>query len=317
MLRNISNILCAVTALCVFGAVAVRVKALASPATGGQNSASSASTGWREHIHMDDWATDYPVHDEETVRKTFVLSGSELSLDVDNVFGSIDVVGTDGNQVQMVVNRSFRAQSAKKLDEAKKDVTLDMTQQSDSLRLYVNGPFRSHDGGVDWDDEGYAVNMDFQLQVPRAMEVTLKTVEGGNVQVRDVKGNFTVRNVNGGIEMENISGSGSARTVNGKIKVSFRENPRQNSSFQSVNGPIELSFTPKLAADFRFTTFNGGIFTDFPMTSLAAEAAQEQRDGAREIIRTRRSTGARVGAGGPEIRVENLNGDIRVLENHE
>jgi hypothetical protein len=317
MLKTISNVLITVTALCVFCAVAVRVKALASPAPADQNAFSLTPTGWQEHIHVNDWSEEMPLHDQETIRKTFVLNGSEPSLDVDNVFGSIDVVGTDGNQVQLVVNKTLHAETSKKLDDARKKVTLDITQDNDSLRLYVNGPFRSHDGGIDWDDEGYAVNMDFELQVPRATELTLKTVNGGDVHVRNVNGNFTIRNVNGGIEMQSVAGSGSARTVNGPIKASFRQNPRSNSNFQSVNGAIDLSFPPKLSADFRFTTFNGSIFTDFPMTSLAAEASQEEHDGPRVIFRTKRSTGARVGAGGPEIRIENLNGDIRVLENHE
>ena len=30
-----------------------------------------------------------------------------------------------------------------------------------------------------------------------------------------------------------------------------------------------------------------------------------------------RYTGARVNAGGPQIQIENLNGDIRILENHD
>jgi len=40
---------------------------------------------------------------------------------------------------------------------------------------------------------------------------------------------------------------------------------------------------------------------------------QERRNG-KLVFRTDRYTGGRVGSGGPEIKLENLNGDIRVLE---
>jgi hypothetical protein len=46
-------------------------------------------------------------------------------------------------------------------------------------------------------------------------------------------------------------------------------------------------------------------------------AAQEERHGEKFVFRADRYTGVRIGAGGPEIKVENLNGDIRILENHE
>jgi DUF4097 and DUF4098 domain-containing protein YvlB len=142
-------------------------------------------------------------------------------------------------------------------------------------------------------------------------------VNSGSVHVKDVKGNFLVRNVNGGIEMENVAGSGSARTVNGRVRVTFRENPRENSDFSSINGSIELHFQHNLAADFRFKTFNGGVYSDFPVTLLPAHALQEeQRDGKR-VYRADKFTGGRIGSGGPEIKVDNLNGDIRILENHE
>jgi DUF4097 and DUF4098 domain-containing protein YvlB len=126
-----------------------------------------------------------------------------------------------------------------------------------------------------------------------------------------------VRNVNGDIEMNNVAGSGTARTVNGPVIVSFRQNPRENSDFKTVNGNVELRFAHDLSADFRFKTFNGGIYSDFPVTALPVRAIQAEHKGGKAVYRADRFTGARVNAGGPEIQIENLNGDIRILENHE
>ncbi|HEU4414254.1 MAG TPA: hypothetical protein VFT65_05680 [Candidatus Angelobacter sp.] len=272
----------------------------------------------------DDSDSSMRMQEKETIRKSFNLTGVHKILEVDNIFGSIDVVGGTGDQVQLVVNKTISAESKDRMDAAKKEVTLDITDQPDLLKLYVNGPFRCNcqngdsGGCVNWHgDSGYRVKMDFQLQVPRNIEVTLKTVNSGFVHVRGVTGNFSVHNVNGAIEMQDVAGSGIAKTVNGGVKVGFRENPRDKSDFGTINGNVELSFVHGLSADFRFKTMNGNVYSDFDMTSLPAEPAHAEQRGGKFIFRSDRFTGGRIGSGGPEITAQNLNGDIRVLERHE
>ena len=275
------------------------------------------SAGWQDD---DDSGSSMNLHEQETIRKTFSLSAAHKTLEVDNVFGSIVVTGGASDQVQLVVEKTLRAESQERMAAAKKEVKLDITEQPDLLKLYVDGPFRCHcDDGCDgWHgDRGYSVKMDFTLQVPRNVDIKLRTVNSGRVQVTDVTGNFSVRNVNGGIEMANVAGSGQARTVNGPVKVTFRENPRETSDFSTVNGNVELSFVRGLAADFRFKTFNGNIYSDFEMTSLPPRPVQADQHNGHFRYRSDRFTGGRVGSGGPEIKADNLNGDIRVLERHE
>lgn len=282
-----------------------------------------------KHVDDDDY---YALHDQETIRKTYTLTAAQKSLEVDNVWGSIEVTGTNSNEIQVVVTRTNRAETQQKLNRAKKEVTLDVNQQADSLTLYVNGPFRCGNyrngcgggcggngcGGCnDCDREGYNVKMDFQIQVPRTIDVDVRTVMSGHVRVENIAGHFSVRNVNGPVELVRVLGSGRASTVNGGVKASFAENPRENSVFNTVNGNIELYFTKNLSADFRFKTMNGAIYTDYEMTSLPVRMVKEEREGTRVIFRADRSSSARVGSGGPEISAENLNGNIRILENHE
>jgi hypothetical protein len=271
-------------------------------------------------MSFEDSDRDLRVQEQETIQKSFSMSGVQhRSLEIDNVWGSIEVVGTNSDQAQLTVKESFRAESKEKLEQARKEVTLDITEQTGSLKLYVNGPFRCHcdDGCGHREFGGYIVKMDFQLQVPRDIDIKVKTVNEGRVVVRDVNGSFLVRNVNGDVEIDNIAGSGTAHTVNGPVTVSFRQNPRENSDFRTVNGAVELRFAQGLAADFRFKTFNGSIYSDFPVTAVPVHAIQEEHHGAKVVFRADSYTGVRVNAGGPEIKVENLNGDIRILENHE
>jgi hypothetical protein len=275
----------------------------------------------QEDIDIDNDEQGFAEREQEKIEKSFAMpvSAGRRTLEIDNVWGSIEVVGTGSDRAQLTVNKSILAESKGKIEQAKKDVTLDITQQGDALKLYVNGPFRCncHDCGRSREDDGYVVKMDFQVQVPRDIDIKIKTVNEGHVSVRDINGSFLVRNVNGDIQIRNIAGSGTARTVNGPVKVSFRENPREASDFETVNGAVELAFARDLAADFKFKTFNGGIYSDFPVTALPVQGMKEEHHGAKVIFRADRYTGARVSSGGPQIKVENLNGDIRILENHE
>lgn len=269
--------------------------------------------------HGDD-DSDSSMHFQEkaTIQKTFNLTGEHKILEVDDVYGSIEVTGTQGDQIQMVVNKTIFAETQDRIEMAKKEVTLDITDQPDYLKLYVNGPFRCNcnEGCDGWrgGNHGYRVKMDFELQVPKNIKVELRTVNSGHVNVKDVTGDFSVHNVNGPIEMENVAGSGVAKTVNGAVKVTFRENPREKSDFATINGNVELYFARGLSSDFRFKTMNGHVYSDFQMTSLPAQPASMEKQGTKFVFHSDRYTGGRIGSGGPEIRAENLNGDIRVLE---
>src|SRR5437016_1767212 len=53
-----------------------------------------------------------PVHDHQMIQKSFPLTtGEHRAIEVDNVFGSIEVVGGSGNQVELVVDENTRAES--------------------------------------------------------------------------------------------------------------------------------------------------------------------------------------------------------------
>ena len=267
----------------------------------------------------DDSDPEQPVKEQETIRKSFTLPAGERSLEIDDVTGAIEVTGSQTDQVQVVINKTMRAETKEKLEQARKEVTLETSQDGSALKLWVKGPCCNDSCCCSQSDghSGYSVRMDFQVQVPRNIALKLKTVNGGHVQVKDVTGKYSVHNVNGGIDMENVGGSGTARTVNGSVKVIFRENPKENSDFATINGAIDLYFAQGLSADFRFKTMNGSIFTDFPITSLPQRVSQTENHSGKFVFRSDRFTGGRVGSGGPEIKADNLNGNIRLLERHD
>ena len=145
---------------------------------------------------LDDSDASFPVQDREVIQKSFSLAGAtHKSIEIDNVFGSIEVVGGPSDQVQLVVDKTTRAESKDALALAHKEVTLDITQPDGGLKLYVDGPFRCQcedgcRGTRRRDEEAYLVKMDFELHVPSNVDVKVKTVNEGRVIVRNVTGNF-------------------------------------------------------------------------------------------------------------------------------
>jgi len=325
MLKAASYVLQAITVIALASALVVRARTL-GPGHSDDSLPSAVHAGLRNVALQwgdEDWGWDWgmPVHKDETVQRSFTVQAADghRSIEIDNIWGSIDVQGdATGDEVRMDADKRIHAESNAALERAQKEVTLDAEQNPGSLKLKMKYPWDC--GGPQcwqFDRPPYAVEMDFRLHVPRDSDLTLKAVNGHEISVRDVSGEFSISNVNGGITMDNIGGSGSAHTVNGSIKATFRENPKSDFQFGSINGSVELYFAKDLSADFRFKTFSGNVYSDFPVAASPASMPEEERHGTKYYFRTSGSGGGRIGAGGPLIRVENLNGDIRILEKHE
>jgi DUF4097 and DUF4098 domain-containing protein YvlB len=185
-------------------------------------------------------------------------------------------------------------------------VRLDITQSGDAVRLYVDGPWRNHDGINYRGDNyyGYHVNYDYEIRVPRATKVDLHTINNGDIQVKDTLGDFSVHGLNGGIDLENVGGSGDVHTLNGKVRVKFARNPQRDCNFHTLNGAMDVYFQPPLNADLEYHTLNGGVYADFDVS--ASGSGYLQRGGGR------REHNARAGTGGPHLSFHALNGPIRL-----
>jgi len=263
------------------------------------------------------WEDRWRFDERETIRKTIdVTAGSgPKRLLVDNVSGFVHVTGYGGSQVQLVAEKHIFAVSGEAIQEAKRDVKLDLSQQGNFARAYVDGPFRNRDGnGTNYRGDsyyGYRVVFDFDIQVPYDTELVLKTINDGDIVVRKTTADYEISGLNGGIEMEDVEGSGSVHTLNGKVKVSYTKNPPKATSFHTLNGSIDVYFQPGLNADLSFQRLNGEIYSDFDVTTRATNVSGSS-SGGRFIYRGDRSLTARTGSGGPEFSFHTLNGTIRL-----
>jgi hypothetical protein len=264
-------------------------------------------------------AEEYPVRDTERVQRSLAFTGAgPHRLEIDNVSGSIQVAAHDGAAIELTVTKTYAARTPDRLEAARREVTLDVKEEPGLISFFVDGPFREcwkdRRARLGWQEPGYEVRHDFVLRVPRQIELYLRTVNDGDIRIEGTTGDFDVSNVNGGVEMLDIAGTGRVRTVNKDLRIVFRANPLSPSSFASVNGDVVVCFQPALAADLRLKTFNGGLYSDFETQGLPALTPVAERRGGKFVYKADRSVGVRVGTGGPELRFETLNGDIRILQ---
>ncbi len=261
-------------------------------------------------------AGDFRVEEKEEITKIlkFKDPAKPKELQVDNIFGSIEVEGSSGEEVKLIAHKTIRGKNSEKIQKAKEEVKLEISEEGNAIDLYVDGPFRCGEGRRwrSWRDPGYEVQFDFELKVPHKTNLYLKTVNNGDIRVNNIEGELVVNNVNGKIEMEEVAGSVEAHTVNGRVKTLFNRNPEADCSFRTINGDLEISFCPDLSADLRLKTFNGQAYSDFPVTYLPPEKAVAERKQGKYVYKSNRFSSVRVGKGGPEMKFDTLNGDILI-----
>jgi hypothetical protein len=244
--------------------------------------------------------------------------GSSRQVIVDNINGTINVEGYDGNDIHLLAHRTSYGESEELLRKSKEKITLEIKEEPGKIILIVNTPWRCRDGSMyhgSW-ESGFDADFDFELKVPRKTDFALKTVNKGTINVRNMEGAFEVSNVNGGIDMSAIAGAGLATTVNGEVSISFARNPESRCGFRTVNGSIDIDFPEELSADLKFKTLNGELYSDFEVTGLPHGKTKAEKIGRRTVYKGDEYSSVRAGKGGPEMCLETLNGDICILHAH-
>ena len=254
---------------------------------------------------------------DDTIRRTLRFGqDADRELEIRAINGSIQVIGVDTADVQLEARKRVRARSEADARDAQTAVTLEISEESHRITAVVREQGMSACGERgsphDWRDHDYEVTFDFVVRVPRGTRLELCTINGGEVKVEQTNGDFDVRNVNGAIAMNGIGGSGRAVTVNGAVDVTFREAPAAASEFRTVNGDVAVTAPAGLSAELKMKTFNGGLYTDFDVEVLPRSLDPVRRRDRMSVYRSNDFTRARVGAGGPELTFETLNGDVRL-----
>jgi len=174
---------------------------------------------------------------------------------------------------------------------------------------------------VDEDDNHVSVDTDWRAdkvtvvaRVPLRGNLSLSTVNDGEIIVRDVAGNHELENTNGPITATGINGSVIAEAINDTIDVSFTGiDGSQAMSFTSINGDINLGLPRNVGAQLHIDTSEGEIYSDFEVDIQASQPqVQRSEDRGGVSVKVESVIIANVNGGGPVIRIETLNGDINI-----
>jgi hypothetical protein len=141
------------------------------------------------------------------------------------------------------------------------------------------------------------VSVEWEVQVPRGVHFTGRTVNGG-VEATGLSGMTIARTVNGRIEIS-TAGIAQASTVNGSINATLgRSDWNDEIAFKSTNGNVVVTFAGDLNAEVDAGTVTGSIETDYPLE-------------VRGRFMNRRLSGT-VGSGGRTLSLSTTNGRIEL-----
>jgi hypothetical protein len=255
-------------------------------------------------------------------RRSFELSPTSdgRRVEIDNVFGPVTVRGSAGDRVELTIHRRITAADAAELERARAEVRLEVMEAAGRLELVQDGPFRD-----DCDERGrrrgrhrerdYEVEWSWEVTVPSDVALEVSTVLGDLVLVDGVGGELDVANVNGAVRVVGARAATEAATVNGDVEVEFAVRPTAPMSFSTVNGEIEVALPAGSGAELAVETLNGEIYTDFPAAATARPATVErERSGRGTRFRLGGETVVRLGAGGPRLAANTVNGDVLIRE---
>lgn len=217
-------------------------------------------------------------------------------LEVKGVNGPVRAVPAEGDEVEVVALKRGRRSDP----EA---VRIEVVEHRGGVTLCAVYParrgVRDNYCGVGEDGRNSVqrndVRVDWEVRVPEGVRFTGRTVNGG-VEVLDLSGDVRAVTVNGDVEVE-TSAAASAETVNGSIRARMGV-LTADAVLETVNGSIDLDVADDVDAELDASWLNGSLDLDIDLASV-------DRVG-------RRSARGRFGDGGPLLRLETVNGSIRV-----
>ena len=239
-----------------------------------------------------------------------VPAGQPLVVIVKNVVGPIRVTGYDGNAVEMHATETVRGDLQADIERARAQMHLRTESEPGRVAFRVLRTDETSDRRG-WGSDGYSIEYEIEVRVPRGATLEVSTVNEGDVIVEDVNGEFQLSNVNGDVRVVRAGGSGTINTVNGDVDASFARAPSEPTSFTTVNGELDVTFPTSLSAELAFHTLHGDVFTDFDVESVTTPP-EIRRNGGRYVLHTNRNSAFRVGGGGERHSFNTLNGDIFV-----
>jgi hypothetical protein len=225
------------------------------------------------------------------------LIGPSQLVWIRNTNGPIEVVAGSSDSLFVHVEKSWRhshPQSVRLIPVlSERGVTICAMWDAREQRCEEGGDYRLN--GVKKND----VAVRFTIHLPRGVRIDASTVNGG-LEINGVSAPVDAETVNGRISVNTSTGPVKATTVNGSIEAVMQSLTSGDVHLETVNGSVTASLPAKIDANIDAETVNGRVETDFPVKISGK-------------ISTRHLRGT-IGNGGLTLRLETVNGSIRLHE---
>jgi hypothetical protein len=206
--------------------------------------------------------------------------------------GGIRLVAWDRNEILVRTKVEAWGDSA---GDAKDRLSL-VSIQTAGATVKADGP-RSGVLGK-WGEQKW--NVSYEVFTPRKTDLNLESVNGG-ISVTDVRGNISFETVNGGVSLSGVNGTVKGESVNGGISVDIAGTRWEGTGLdvETVNGGVTLSVPASFQATVHAETVNGGLNSDFPGAAYDGTPRPRKME-------------IKLGGGGAPVKVETVNGGVRI-----
>lgn len=206
--------------------------------------------------------------------------------------GSVTVDADSPNEVKLVATvRSYKPRGIHKDDPNRGFFKTEIS--GGALRIYQRK--RKVEFGIPF--FGDHTQIDYELRVPPAVALELKTVNG-RITTRGTEGEAELITVNGGIDAETAGTQEfTAKAVNGLVRAKFMRD-FNGARLKTVNGKVEAMLPQNASFTCNLSQVNGDFEASFPLSI-------HSNPGSRRVS-------GEVNGGKYELQITTVNGDVEV-----
>lgn len=249
-----------------------------------------------------------------------VARGDEI--EIRGIVGSVVAERASGDQVEVVGRR---------IGDDADQVRIEVVEGEDGVVICAIYPTRRGGGesrrssrGDDacengmqgnFDVDDFEARIDFTVRVPDGVRFAARTVDG-DIRAEGLRGDVDAATVSGDVRVA-TTGTARAATVSGNVDATFGQADGEGMEFASVSGNVIVRVAGNVGAEVSAHTLSGNIESDFDGVRVrpgGADDDEEDDDGGFEIHIGKQASGT-IGGGGPELSMNTVSGNIRLLRN--
>lgn len=225
----------------------------------------------------------------ETETFTFELdNGGRFSLS--NVNGSVTVIGTSGNQVEIVATK--KADNQSDLD----NIEIEISSSNDEVVVETEIGKSSN-----WFSFGNnSGEVRYEVTVPADSLLDSIDTVNGDVYISGVSAKVVAESVNGDLEIQDLADDANLSTVNGNIDAAFKKlEGRQDVKAETVNGRVSVTLPADADVKVSADTLNGSINArDFDLETDKGFVGSDLN--------------GEIGNGSARLNIDTVNGSVKI-----